>query len=246
VGRVTRALAGLTAPARLAIILHYVNGYSHAEIAGFLGTTPGAVRTRVSRAKSRLREEALAMVEEIFEQAEVGFRWVVKHESGKARSSLRITGESATSKQEARELANASLWFDTALEGEPGFAAMRRQGAERWARHVLEECARHDFASVALKGPDASPRDGPRVTQLDFPDQEADPEWHRGHNIGWTLAEHAWQPLRDALATMFGATLPPHGAAAEGSACFRYQGMEYSFRARFSVSEIHISKQADA
>jgi len=55
--QVREALATLDEPTRLAVILHYVNGYSHAEVAGFLGTTPGAIRTRVSRARSRLREE---------------------------------------------------------------------------------------------------------------------------------------------------------------------------------------------
>jgi RNA polymerase sigma-70 factor (ECF subfamily) len=51
------ALATLKEPTRLAVILHYINGYSHDEIANFLGISTTAVRTRVSRAKSQLREE---------------------------------------------------------------------------------------------------------------------------------------------------------------------------------------------
>lgn len=54
---VREALETLDEPTRLAVILHYVSGYSHAEVARFLGATPGAIRTRVSRARSRLREE---------------------------------------------------------------------------------------------------------------------------------------------------------------------------------------------
>jgi len=54
---VNEALATLSEPTRLAVILHYVDGYSGTEVAGFLGISPGAVRTRISRARSRLREE---------------------------------------------------------------------------------------------------------------------------------------------------------------------------------------------
>ncbi|MBI3948284.1 MAG: RNA polymerase sigma factor [Armatimonadetes bacterium] len=60
---VRKALAGLPEPDRLAVILHYVNGYSHAEIGGILGTTVSAVKSRVHRARRRLRKEMLAMVE---------------------------------------------------------------------------------------------------------------------------------------------------------------------------------------
>jgi RNA polymerase sigma-70 factor (ECF subfamily) len=55
--QVNEALATLTEPTRLAVILRYVNGYSHDEIAAFLGASPGAVRTRLSRAKQQLRKE---------------------------------------------------------------------------------------------------------------------------------------------------------------------------------------------
>jgi RNA polymerase sigma-70 factor (ECF subfamily) len=58
--QVHEALATLDEPTRLAVVLHYIDGYSHAEVADFLGTTAGAVRTRVSRAKSRLREEIMS------------------------------------------------------------------------------------------------------------------------------------------------------------------------------------------
>jgi RNA polymerase sigma-70 factor (ECF subfamily) len=242
-----RALASLTEPTRLAVILHYVNGYSHAEIAQFLGTTPGAVRTRVSRARSQLREEALAMVEETFEKTEAGFRWVVVHESGKARSAMNVAGESVTtSKEEARELANASLWFEEALKDEPGFAAMRRQGAERWVRYVLEECVRHEFATAVVKGPALNPQAGRKVTELCFPDPEADPEWDRGLNIGWALEENAWQPIREALAVRFGVSLPKRNAAVQGTGRLTYQDQEHVFRARFLASAVHIARGTPA
>ncbi len=61
--QVRGVLAGLPEPDRLAVILHYVNGYSHEEIGGILGATVPAVKSRVHRARRRLREEMLAMVE---------------------------------------------------------------------------------------------------------------------------------------------------------------------------------------
>jgi RNA polymerase sigma-70 factor (ECF subfamily) len=67
--QVREALATLDEPTRLAVILHYIDGYSHAEVASFLGTTAGAVRTRVSRAKSRLREEIMTETERALKQA---------------------------------------------------------------------------------------------------------------------------------------------------------------------------------
>jgi RNA polymerase sigma-70 factor (ECF subfamily) len=70
--QVRDALSKLGESTRLAVILHYINGYSHAEVANFLGTTTGAVKTRICRAKSKLREEiepmkqGLKMAEERF------------------------------------------------------------------------------------------------------------------------------------------------------------------------------------
>ena len=66
------ALARLREPERLALTLHYVNGYSHAEIAGFLGVRPETVKTRLARARQHLRTEVMAMVEETFRAKSLG------------------------------------------------------------------------------------------------------------------------------------------------------------------------------
>src|ERR687897_530483 len=50
-----RALGLLPAATRDALVGHYVEELSHAEIATRLGTTPDAVSMRVSRGRSRLR-----------------------------------------------------------------------------------------------------------------------------------------------------------------------------------------------
>jgi len=64
---VRQALGRLREPERLALTLHYINGYSHAEIGGFLGVRAATVKTRLARARQHLRQEVVAMVEETFE-----------------------------------------------------------------------------------------------------------------------------------------------------------------------------------
>jgi len=53
--RMRHDLATLREPTRSALILHHVDGYSHAEIADRLGLTRSAVKTRLSRARGLLR-----------------------------------------------------------------------------------------------------------------------------------------------------------------------------------------------
>ncbi|HUT75102.1 MAG TPA: sigma-70 family RNA polymerase sigma factor [Armatimonadota bacterium] len=59
-----QALAVLSKPTRLAVILHYVDGYSHNEVAQFIGISAGAVKVRLSRARARMRKEITEMVAE--------------------------------------------------------------------------------------------------------------------------------------------------------------------------------------
>lgn len=61
--RVRDALAQLAEPERLTLILHYVDGYSHEEIGGMTGTSVPSVKNRIYRARRKLRQEMLEMVE---------------------------------------------------------------------------------------------------------------------------------------------------------------------------------------
>ncbi len=61
------ALARLRQTERLTLTLHHVDGYSQAEIAAFLGVRRETVKTRLARARNRMREEIMAMVEDTFE-----------------------------------------------------------------------------------------------------------------------------------------------------------------------------------
>lgn len=53
---VERAIAALPEGARAVLVLHDIEGYRHAEIAGMLGITPGTSKSQLHRARSLLRE----------------------------------------------------------------------------------------------------------------------------------------------------------------------------------------------
>ena len=59
---VLAAIQALSGPEREATVLFYINGYSQAEIAAFLGTQPATVRKRIERARNKLREAMVGMV----------------------------------------------------------------------------------------------------------------------------------------------------------------------------------------
>ena len=51
------ALMGLTEEARLAVTLYYMEGYSIREIARMTKVTESAVKSRLARARTKLKEE---------------------------------------------------------------------------------------------------------------------------------------------------------------------------------------------
>jgi len=55
--QVRRAVDALPAGQRAAVLLVYLAGLSHAETAALLGTAPGAVKTRLHKARARLRRD---------------------------------------------------------------------------------------------------------------------------------------------------------------------------------------------
>lgn len=62
------ALARLPEPARLAVTLFYMNGYSQAEIARFLDVPVSTVSSRLQHARERLRGEMIGMVEDVLQE----------------------------------------------------------------------------------------------------------------------------------------------------------------------------------
>ena len=61
--RVREALQTLPEQDRLAVILHYVDGYSHEEVGRIMEVSMASVKSRVYRARGRLKKEMLEMVE---------------------------------------------------------------------------------------------------------------------------------------------------------------------------------------
>lgn len=68
---VREALGRLRESDRLALTLHYVDGYSCSEIADFLTVQPKTVKMRLARARRNLREEITSMVEDTFKQEQL-------------------------------------------------------------------------------------------------------------------------------------------------------------------------------
>ena len=64
--RVRAAIAALPAGQRAAVALFHLGGLSHAEVAGRLGTRPGAVKTRLHKARGALRHELVDVHREEF------------------------------------------------------------------------------------------------------------------------------------------------------------------------------------
>jgi RNA polymerase sigma factor (sigma-70 family) len=80
-----RALALLPVPTRDALVAHYVEQRSHAEIADTLGTSSDAVSMRVRRGKLRLRH----LLETTFADEAVAEGWIRRGETGWRQTRLR-------------------------------------------------------------------------------------------------------------------------------------------------------------
>jgi len=93
---VQNALGCLSEDLRLTVTLSYINGYSHAEVAQFLEVPLDTVRTRLKRAKSKLRGEMIGMVENAFHK-------------GKPSNDLFVTMMESTRKVVALAMEEASM-----------------------------------------------------------------------------------------------------------------------------------------
>jgi RNA polymerase sigma factor (sigma-70 family) len=201
-GRITAALATLSEPTRLAVILHYVNGYTHAEVAQFLGTSEGAVKTRVSRARSRLREEVLGMVQETLQQSKHGFMWIIRHPEGKAEAALGVSFNwpPEQGQQEVRKLATATYWLNPALKNEPGFGEQHAAAVQTWLQELLSRIAQDTNPKLSLEKLAHDPVDSQPTVRI---------HTHHGFPLsGWRLPIYTWQPLYKAFADLAGVALP--------------------------------------
>ena len=60
---IARAVDGLSEAYRTTLIMHDIEGYTHAEIAGILGVPEGTSKSRLSAARAQLRQDLAAFRE---------------------------------------------------------------------------------------------------------------------------------------------------------------------------------------
>jgi RNA polymerase sigma-70 factor (ECF subfamily) len=60
---ISRAVDNLSEAYRMTLIMHDIEGYTHAEIAGILGVPEGTCKSRLSAARAQLREKLAAFRE---------------------------------------------------------------------------------------------------------------------------------------------------------------------------------------
>jgi RNA polymerase sigma factor (sigma-70 family) len=65
---ITEAIASLSEKNRLAVTLYYIDGLSYDEIGDFLSLSTSAVKSRLHRARTQLKEELISMVEDNFDK----------------------------------------------------------------------------------------------------------------------------------------------------------------------------------
>ncbi|MBN1459843.1 MAG: sigma-70 family RNA polymerase sigma factor, partial [Armatimonadetes bacterium] len=233
--QVRDALAKLPEATRLAVILHYVNGYSHGEVAEFLGSTAGAVKTRVSRGKARLREEMAEMVEETLKRESRFF--IYEAESGEDRLIQGLTvAESAWAvRRDLTKKGYRVKWVrrDTRTPEE-------RLGDEldaigRVACVILEQGLKDKAAEIRIALPRRGADDTPMTVSYLVGDT-----WHKV----MATPTYVWEPLRLKLAEMSGVELRTETPRQSGRLRFPFKGEEKPFRVRFAKTVIHLTAPA--
>lgn len=124
------ALGRLSEKTRLTVILCYVSGYSHAEVAQFLEVPVNTVRSRLLHAKRQIREEMMTMVNEVIGAGKPDPEWT-----------RRVVAEAMRRGEEALrtyEKGDATRHYDEALTAldamEPGTEQRRLTMEALWRK----------------------------------------------------------------------------------------------------------------
>jgi len=221
--QVREALAQLAEPDRLAVVLHYVNGYSHAEVAQFLGTTPGAVKTRVSRAKAKLRKEMAEMVETKLKQEKMVFHYKAFDPSGRL-----VTGTSTASSANAvvSRLRDRGYSVQVIERGQRAARELRlehrgvREAMERVADVILGQALADRASAVKIE---LTRRKGESPLAVTYLVGEA---WHEVMRV----PEYVWPPLRAQFARMAGISVSEEATRRSGTIAFPFPGEQRRFR----------------
>lgn len=231
---VREALDTLSDASRLAVILHYINGYSHAEVAEFLGATEGAVKTRVSRAKSRLREEMAEMVEDRLKRESSLFLFEAEDDDGRL-----ITGQANAVSAAAirRRLATKGYRVkqvrpDTRTPEER--LAEEREAVTRVAHVILEQGLKDEAREIRITLPRAGGDDEPmRVWYL------VGDTWHEV----MAMPTYIWETLRPKLAEMAGITLASPYKRQTGTIAFSHESTTRALRIALNRKSIRVETQ---
>jgi RNA polymerase sigma-70 factor (ECF subfamily) len=118
------ALTNVDATARRLLSLVYVEGLSHQELAEVLSLSASAVKSRLHRARERLRKEMLKMMTD--EQRE---RLGLRGESAPARAVLLVEPDEAVRERVRRALEKAGYQVTVAPDGEAALEAVQARSA---------------------------------------------------------------------------------------------------------------------
>jgi RNA polymerase sigma-70 factor (ECF subfamily) len=228
--RIKEALATLSEATRLAVILHYVNGYSHAEVASFIGTTPGAVKTRLSRAKSRLQGELAEMVEEKLKKESAVFTYEATDDSGRV-----ITGTSEAKSASAIRRRLTEKGYRVVRMERDRRTPEEREAEEgepitRVARVILEQALKDRAAEIRIGLRPSKPEATVGVRYL------VAGGWH----LVMVVPHYVWPPLRAKLAEMAGVQLEEARMRQPGTIRFEFQNRVNELKATFNPKSIRI------
>ncbi len=238
---VREVISRLSEPARLAVVLHYVNGYSHAEVAQFLGTTPEAVKMRLSRARKQLREEMTEMVGERISKAARGRKArVYEYTATDARGAI-ITGTSEAQSEAVlvRRLREKGYFVQQissrhAGAPEPASEESAREAIRRVVAVILEQAVRDRANTIRVEpGKEGGTAGhGPRSMLVWYRVGEA---WHEIMSV----PIYVWQPLRERFAELAGVELRDEGEQT-GSLQFGVEGRTYTAGVRISAAQVWV------
>ncbi|OGG45975.1 MAG: hypothetical protein A3F84_17355 [Candidatus Handelsmanbacteria bacterium RIFCSPLOWO2_12_FULL_64_10] len=150
---VRQALERLSEKTRLAVTLFYIDGYSQEEVAGFLEVPVNTVRSRLRRAKQKLREEMMDMVTDVLTEGKPDPQFTRRV----VEEALRRAEES----RKAHAAGDALRHYDEALEAveklPPDAEQQRlkmdvlyRKGAASWFPRGKEEVIKHYEQALAI------------------------------------------------------------------------------------------------
>jgi RNA polymerase sigma-70 factor (ECF subfamily) len=228
--QVREALGNLPRLTRLAVILHYTSGYSHAEVAELLGLTPTAVKTRLSRAIGRLRKEMAAMVAGTLAHTVVVYVCSIRVHGKRASVAVGSSGEMSPE----RRLRTAESCYDLAcldpdLADEPAWRAQRKAALAGTAGILIENALGAGATSMVVS------RNG-RAEQGNSVGVEAVYSTPAGQGSWSWSSESLWEPLLECFADLAGIRLP------QGSGSFSYcfQDKAYALETAIRRDQVRI------